>query len=294
MQSFLSRAKLPLAAAALVFAVGAASAMEYYYYNEPVACSEPSACSPCGTTYVPAPVKPVCNPCAGGPASTDLPGWYSNDYDYTTSSQVDTGITYVIPNQNGYVESHTIPLTNPVDQYYATHQVRNGQVVETGLPNPTNRSMAVYDEHGNMIRSYTQASASSPAQNVMQAGMNQTQNSINQAQPNMTRPLTNLNQTRATITQTQTTMDVPALSQPQSALNQSASTMNQTQNAINQAQAKVNAAQQNMQTTMQNTTNALNNAANQNFSNSMQGDASTTGSNFYDNVLSRDANSMDK
>lgn len=123
--SFIAKSKRPLLAFALVLGVAAAAGT----------VSAADFCDPCAQpTYVavapPAPI--LCDACAtSGITRTNLPGWYSDDYDYTVSSQRDTGITYLIPAMNGFYESHTIPLTNPVDRYYATHEVRNGQVVDT-------------------------------------------------------------------------------------------------------------------------------------------------------------------
>lgn len=124
MYAFLEKTGRPLLAAALTLGLGAgyASAAEY--------CGAPA----CGAPVCAA--EPVCNPCGGsGLSRTALPGTYSNDYDYAVSSQRDTGRTYLLPTRYGWIESNRVPLTNPVDKYYATHQVGNGRVVETGNPN---------------------------------------------------------------------------------------------------------------------------------------------------------------
>lgn len=101
---------------------GAAMAMEYCTTSscEPVTCVTPAVC---GAT------------CPGNPSlealrRTNLPGFYSNDYDYRDSAHNPNGIDYLIPTQAGLIESKVIPLTNPVDRYYATHTVRSGQVVD--------------------------------------------------------------------------------------------------------------------------------------------------------------------
>lgn len=80
-------------------------------------------------------VQPVCDVCAGNPslaplARTNLPGFYSNDYDYSVSARTPIGIDYYVPKLSGVVEDSVMPLMNPVDRYYATHRVINGQVVD--------------------------------------------------------------------------------------------------------------------------------------------------------------------
>ena len=92
-------------------------------------------CSPCvqpiSVQSIAAPAPMYCSVCPSPAlARTNLPGWYSDDYDYHTTAQHTTGITYAIPTMNGFIESDHIPLTNPVDQYYATHSIVNGQVVD--------------------------------------------------------------------------------------------------------------------------------------------------------------------
>lgn len=126
--STLKRPVLALAAVAVLgFAASSAVASDF--------------CSPCvkpivyTTVYEVQPVvaqTPLyCDVCASPAlARTNLPGWYSDDYNYTVSS-TNTGITYAIPTQNGFIERDHIPLTNAVDEYYATHQVVGGQVVDT-------------------------------------------------------------------------------------------------------------------------------------------------------------------
>lgn len=88
-------------------------------------------------------IGPSCSTCTNPNVQpTTLPGVYSNDYDYSVTSQQNTiGIPYLIPTAAGLLESPTIPLTNAVDQYYATHRVVNNQVVRTAA-NPPNRSVA--------------------------------------------------------------------------------------------------------------------------------------------------------
>lgn len=83
--------------------------------------------------------KPVCTTCTDPRLQpTSLPGVYSNDFDYAVTSQRNTtGFPYLIPTASGLLESPTIPLTNPVDRYYATHRVINNQVVRTA-PTPPN------------------------------------------------------------------------------------------------------------------------------------------------------------
>lgn len=68
------------------------------------------------------------NPSLESLRRTNLPGYYSNDYDYADSAHNPNGIDYLIPTQAGLIESKVIPLLNPVDRYYATHTVNNGQV----------------------------------------------------------------------------------------------------------------------------------------------------------------------
>ena len=126
MRLFTKRAFLALALVAMIGVAAVSSAKA----ND--------LCSPCTAPIRHAPVVTVAanpyvcdlNMCSSTQiARTDLPGIYSNDYDYSVSSQIDTGVTYLIPTQTGFVESNRIPLTNPVDQYYATHRIINGDVV---------------------------------------------------------------------------------------------------------------------------------------------------------------------
>ena len=128
MSTLFEKVKRPLFAFAMAlgFAAGAVQAVECYtdtcYTNT---CASPVVCA----------AQPVCGTCEGNPslsslARTNLPGYYSNDYDYSMSARTPTGIDYLIPTQYGLIESPVIPLTNPVDRYYATHTVRNGQVVD--------------------------------------------------------------------------------------------------------------------------------------------------------------------
>lgn len=171
MHAILSQVKRPLLAVAMlaVLCSGIASAANYYYVYEtstPVYSGTAvdyvqPASAPCGPicqpaapiAYTPAlPEPPACSPCGANYASasapqsktfglgrTDLPGWYSDDYDYNVSSQRDLGITYLVPTSAGMVETNRIPLTNPVDQYYATHEEIGGKVVD--LTNPANRAL---------------------------------------------------------------------------------------------------------------------------------------------------------
>lgn len=88
-------------------------------------------------------VGSTCSTCTDARVQpTTLPGMYSRDYNYSVTSQQrnTAGIPYLIPTANGLLESPTIPLTNSVDQYYATHNVVNGRVVRTA-PNPPNRAV---------------------------------------------------------------------------------------------------------------------------------------------------------
>lgn len=143
--SVISRVKRPLLLALFVTvaAVGLAKAMGYYTGATmpvgectSVVCSVPTCTVDACATVEPATTcGPVCNNI--GIARTNLPGWYSNDYDYSITSQQDLGITYLIPTGNGFMETNRIPLTNPVDQYYATHKVINGEVVD--ITNMDNR-----------------------------------------------------------------------------------------------------------------------------------------------------------
>lgn len=135
--SFIAKIKRPILAFALVLGLGAGIASAADSCNP---CVQPDYCTPvCTVAEVVPAMQPVCTAFCSDPslARTDLPGWYSNDYDYSVSSQRDTGISYLIPTMNGFEESNHIPLTNPVDQYYATHAVRNGEVVQTGQILPT-------------------------------------------------------------------------------------------------------------------------------------------------------------
>lgn len=175
MLSFLSKVTRPLMAAAATACVcaGTATAVDYYhpYPNQPVYYGIPSygvaqpavvGTASCGQTAC---VQPVaCNSC--GPSGdltalrrTTLPGRYSNDYDYSVSSQVDNGITYIVPTQTGYTESSTMPLTNPVDQYYATHQVRNGQIVQTGDLSRAGMNLARHEDGEAMNQNMRRAMA---------------------------------------------------------------------------------------------------------------------------------------
>lgn len=74
---------------------------------------------------------------------TTLPGFYANDNSYAASVRPNAyGIPYLIPTANrGLLESPTVPITNQVDMFYATHNVVNGRVVRTA-PNPPNLAHA--------------------------------------------------------------------------------------------------------------------------------------------------------
>lgn len=135
--SFIAKVKRPILAFLMVLGLGAGVVSAA---DSCGSCAQPDYCTPVCSAQEVAPVlRPVCTSFCGDPslARTDLPGWYSNDYDYSVSSQRDTGVSYLIPTMNGFKESSLIPLTNPVDQYYATHAVRNGAVVQTGQIQPT-------------------------------------------------------------------------------------------------------------------------------------------------------------
>lgn len=114
--------------------------------------------------------SPVCSTCTDPRVQpTTLPGVYSRDYDYAVTSQRNTsGLPFLIPTVNGLLESPTIPLTNNVDQFYATHHVVNGQVVRTA-PNPPNRAVSA---------DFSRYYGSNPAfgQHNAYAGYNATQN----------------------------------------------------------------------------------------------------------------------
>lgn len=100
----------------------------------------------------------VCSTCTDARVQpTTLPGRYSNDYDYAVTSQRNTtGIPYLIPTAGGLLESPTIPLTNAVDQYYATHSVVGNQVVRTA-PTPPNRAVAAQFNYRNQDMSLAYA-----------------------------------------------------------------------------------------------------------------------------------------
>lgn len=124
MQHSLSR-RTPLflaAAFATVMAAGAAFAATYCETNT---CAPVAQCNPCTPT--------ACDTCSySGITRTNLPGYYSTDYDYSVSSQVNTGVGYLVPTRNGLIESDTMPLLNDVDRYYATHTLgNNGQIIDT-------------------------------------------------------------------------------------------------------------------------------------------------------------------
>lgn len=263
MYSFFAKVKRPLLAMALIIGIGAgvAKASESFFidsygnrqyissgygYNTmavmPVssdaycgsacgtACPAPEvSCSPCA----PAPAAPVCNPCgaAANMNRTNLPGVYSNDYNYSMSSQAPGAMGYIIPTQTGLLESPTIPLTNPVDRYYATHKVINGEVVDVGHDNhnfsvqndamslaqyvqdiTNNPSLAqgtvVFDNNANPITSASMAntgsnmqingtpvvptSASATATNAVNR-MNDNMNSMNKAMNTMNENMNTLN-----------------------------------------------------------------------------------------------------
>ncbi len=138
--SLFAKITRPVLALVMVVGLGAGVAAAADYC-EP--CVQPDYCTP-ACTVQPAPaLQPVCttycgeNPSLAAIAPTNLPGYYVRETSYSVSSQRDTGISYLIPTMNGFIESDHIPLTNPVDQYYATHEVRNGQVVQTGYVTDT-------------------------------------------------------------------------------------------------------------------------------------------------------------
>lgn len=81
------------------------------------------------------PAPPACSVCQDNAslaplARTGLPGFYSNDYDYSVTARYPIGMNYYIPTEQGVIEDSVIPLRNPVDRYYATHKVVNGRVVD--------------------------------------------------------------------------------------------------------------------------------------------------------------------
>ncbi len=100
---------LPVLAVALTFTLiaGAASAMDF--------CQPATGVAPVASSYY---------------SAASLPGYYSNDYDYHLSARYNDGVGYFIPTAAGLITSPVMPLRNPVDRYYATHEVINGQVVD--------------------------------------------------------------------------------------------------------------------------------------------------------------------
>lgn len=122
MHSLIAKVKRPLLAAAMLMGlgVGAASAVDY--------CS-PVACQP----VCPQPVA-YANPC--DPCSSPSPSYYQSGVSssgmnyYSSSGSMNSGIHYLVPTMSGFVETTSVPITNEVDLYYATHRVANGQVVE--------------------------------------------------------------------------------------------------------------------------------------------------------------------
>lgn len=98
-----------------------------------------SACvDPCGVPApmpAPTPIMQPANACA--PAACPSPSFSSYGMYGSTSGMYNpaggSGISYLIPTVNGLIESPTIPITNEVDMYYATHQVVNGHVEQVPM-----------------------------------------------------------------------------------------------------------------------------------------------------------------
>lgn len=152
-----------------------------------------SAASFCGTPacYEPAPIvsTPMCTSCAGNPslaplARTNLPGTYSNDYDYAVTARTPIGINYLVPTQGGLVETPVIPLTNPVDRYYATHRVMNGQVVDDSAAYQMALSTPILRQiQGNMAAGSAASPALPAAQNANATMQDINRNSMRTSAP---------------------------------------------------------------------------------------------------------------
>ena len=103
----------------------------------------PATCQPVRSQPEPYGFVSACDPCsavsgaavsASAPAGGAMISGYSVYPTSYSSTWSNTGITYLIPTMNGFVETHEIPITNEVDRYYATHQIINGQIVTVPYP----------------------------------------------------------------------------------------------------------------------------------------------------------------
>lgn len=216
----------------------------------------PPAPAPEPIAYVPAPAPVACNPCAGtsstfGLGRTNLPGWYSDDYDYNVSSQRDLGITYLVPTRAGLVETNRIPLTNPVDQYYGTHEELGGRVLD--LTDPANRSIEdqntrdYINDPANHIANPAAAMQSGLNTSNQNAAMNRTMKQTRFDTQNRNNDMNQANQPTMSNTQNQnygmnqanqqSYLSIPDLN---SNVNQNASQINRMDNQVNQTANRLN------------------------------------------------------